>query len=46
MSDTSLNALYAAADARKQHLDDVRQAARKLADRYPLSYWRECDKIE
>ena len=46
MSDTSLNALYAAADARKQHLDDVRQAARKLADRYPLSYWRECDKNE
>ena len=46
MSDTSLDALYAAADARKQHLDDVRQAARKLADRYPLSYWRECDKNE
>ncbi len=44
MSNTSLDALYAAADARKQHLDDVRQAARKLADRYPLSYWRECDK--
>jgi alkylation response protein AidB-like acyl-CoA dehydrogenase len=46
MSNTSLDALYAAADARKQHLDDVRQAARKLADRYPLSYWRECDKNE
>ena len=46
MSDTSLDALYAAADARKQHLDDVRQAARKLADRYPLSYWRDCDKNE
>ena len=46
MSDTSLDALYAAADARKQHLDDVRQAARKLADRYPLSYWRDCEKNE
>jgi acyl-CoA dehydrogenase len=46
MSNTTLDAAYAAADARKQHLDDVRQAARKLADRFPLSYWRTCDKEE
>jgi acyl-CoA dehydrogenase len=31
---------------RQAELDEVRQAARKLADKFPLSYWRERDKTE
>jgi hypothetical protein len=27
-------------------LDQIRRAARASADRFPLSYWRECDKEE
>jgi alkylation response protein AidB-like acyl-CoA dehydrogenase len=28
----------------ERNLDEIRQAARTLARRFPLSYWRECDK--
>jgi alkylation response protein AidB-like acyl-CoA dehydrogenase len=44
MADTA-GARYAQVAAeRRAELDEVRQAARKLADRFPLSYWRECDR--
>jgi acyl-CoA dehydrogenase len=32
--------------ARKRDLDEIRQAARGLANRFPHAYWRECDKEE
>lgn len=38
---------YAAlARERKANLDEVRQAARTLANKFPQSYWRQCDKEE
>lgn len=37
---------YAAQLAREQELGEVRDAARTLADKFALSYWRECDKEE
>jgi hypothetical protein len=42
----STRAYWAAHEQRQQQMDEVRQAARKLADKFPLSYWRECDKEE
>jgi acyl-CoA dehydrogenase len=35
---------YAAQQDRERDLAEVREAARKLARKFPLSYWRECDK--
>jgi alkylation response protein AidB-like acyl-CoA dehydrogenase len=37
-------AAKAAHAAPDRHLDEIRQAARTLARRFPLSYWREHDK--
>lgn len=37
---------FAAQNQREQDLNDVREAARTLARKFPLSYWRECDKEE
>ena len=37
---------FSAIAARDRHLNDVREAARALAKRFPLAYWRECDKAE
>jgi acyl-CoA dehydrogenase len=36
----------AQADRTAQDIDAIRQAARTLARRFPLAYWRECDKEE
>lgn len=38
--------VHAAQAERQQHLKDVREAARTLANHFPLSYWRECDREE
>jgi acyl-CoA dehydrogenase len=35
---------YAAIKERESDLNEVREAARILARKFPLSYWRECDK--
>ncbi|MGE0487018.1 MAG: acyl-CoA dehydrogenase family protein [Gammaproteobacteria bacterium] len=35
-----------AAEARAAELNEIREAAAKLARSFPLSYWRECDKAE
>ncbi|TEA71904.1 acyl-CoA dehydrogenase family protein [Allopusillimonas ginsengisoli] len=35
---------FAVYSAREEQLNDVRQAARTLADKFDLAYWRECDK--
>lgn len=35
---------YAAQQQREHDLGEVREAARKLARKFPLSYWRGCDK--
>lgn len=35
---------YAAIEEREAHLQEVRTAARTLADKFDLAYWRECDK--
>ncbi|MES2999554.1 MAG: acyl-CoA dehydrogenase family protein [Pseudomonadota bacterium] len=35
---------YVAQKDREAVLDEVRQAARTLANKFPMSYWRECDK--
>ena len=43
MSETTSD-YHAALAAHEQHLEEVRDAARKLAARFPLAYWRECDK--
>lgn len=43
MSDSSTD-FFAAMQARDAHLDEVRQAARTLAKKFDLAYWRECDK--
>jgi alkylation response protein AidB-like acyl-CoA dehydrogenase len=40
------NAAYAANAARNGELKEISDAARALADRFPLSYWREKDKEE
>ena len=42
MADVS--AAFAAQQARERDLNDVREAARTLARKFPLSYWRDCDK--
>jgi alkylation response protein AidB-like acyl-CoA dehydrogenase len=38
------NSYYTAIAEREQHLNEVRGAARTLADKFDLAYWRECDK--
>ncbi len=44
---TEVSEAYARhAAERKTELDEIRQAARTLADKFPLSYWRKCDKEE
>lgn len=43
---TDAKSVYEAQEARRQHLKDVRQAARTLANRFDLAYWRACDKEE
>lgn len=45
------NSLYSnnaieAIEERSQHIKDIRDAARNLANRFSLEYWRECDKEE
>jgi alkylation response protein AidB-like acyl-CoA dehydrogenase len=40
----STAAAFAALQAREQELDEVRQAARTLARKFDLAYWRECDR--
>ena len=35
---------YAAQQQREHDPGEVREAARKLARKFPLSYWRDCDK--
>ena len=37
---------YVAAKERESTLDEVREATRKLAAKFPMSYWRQCDKEE
>ncbi|MBY4708115.1 acyl-CoA/acyl-ACP dehydrogenase [Ralstonia insidiosa] len=41
-----MSAAYEAQLAREQELTEVGDAARTLANKFPLSYWRECDKEE
>ncbi|WP_326536604.1 acyl-CoA dehydrogenase family protein [Pseudorhodoferax sp.] len=43
MSDSN-NGFFSAMQARDAHLEEVRQAARTLARKFDLAYWRECDK--
>lgn len=38
------NSYYAAITKREQDLNEVRDAARKLAKKFDLKYWRECDR--
>ncbi|MCC6197851.1 MAG: acyl-CoA/acyl-ACP dehydrogenase [Burkholderiales bacterium] len=40
------DAAHAANAARNRELDEIGEAARALADRFPLSYWREHDRDE
>jgi alkylation response protein AidB-like acyl-CoA dehydrogenase len=35
---------YVAQKEREQHLGEVREAARTLANKFDMAYWRECDK--
>ena len=37
---------YVAAKERESTLEEVREATRKLAAKFPMSYWRQCDKEE
>jgi alkylation response protein AidB-like acyl-CoA dehydrogenase len=46
MTDPTAAAAYAALEARERDLREIREGARALARRFPLSYWRECDKEE
>lgn len=46
MNDSIFKDAYDAVAERDQHLKDVRNAARVLADKFPLEYWRKCDKEE
>ena len=41
---TEASAAWAAQQARERDLDEVREAARTLARKFDLAYWRECDK--
>ncbi|GAQ26513.1 acyl-CoA dehydrogenase [Ralstonia sp. NT80] len=43
---SEMSAAYEAQLAREQELTEVGDAARTLANKFPLSYWRECDKEE
>jgi acyl-CoA dehydrogenase len=38
------SAFYAAVSEREQSLNEVREAARTLAKKFDLAYWRECDR--
>ena len=44
MADTLAQEFARISAARQEELGEVRQAARKLADKFPQAYWRECDK--
>ncbi len=43
---SEMSAAYEAQLAREHELTEVGDAARTLANKFPLSYWRECDKEE
>jgi acyl-CoA dehydrogenase len=43
---SAMSAFQEAQEAREQHLKEVRESARKLADKFDLAYWRKCDKEE
>lgn len=43
---SGMSAAYETQLAREQELTEVSDAARTLANKFPLSYWRECDKEE
>lgn len=38
------NSYYTVIAEREQHLNEVREAARTLANKFDFAYWRECDK--
>lgn len=41
-----MSEFYAAQEAREQHLNEVRESARTLANKFTYEYWRKCDKEE
>ena len=43
---TAISPFFVAQQERECDLNDVREAARKLARNFDLAYWRKCDKEE